>query len=70
MKKILSVLLAVLLVASLGVTAFAAEEETVVLDDMGMTLTYPAEYSEHAIRTCTSWRFIILPCPRNSLMRS
>ena len=62
MKKILSVLLAVLLVASLGVTAFAAEEETVVLDDMGMTLTYP--------RTCTSWRFIILPCPRNSLMRS
>ena len=29
MKKILSVLLAVLLVASLGVTAFAAEEKTV-----------------------------------------
>ena len=46
MKKILSVLLAVLLVASLSVTAFAAEEETVVLDDMGMTLTFPAEYSE------------------------
>ncbi len=51
MKKILSVLLAVLLVASLGVTAFAAEEETVVLDDMGMTLTYPAEYSDDHTRS-------------------
>lgn len=59
MKKILSVLLAVLLVASLGVTAFAAEEETVVLDDMGMTLTYPAEYSE--------LKGVIMPYPMGAL---
>ena len=61
MKKILSVLLAVLLVASLGVTAFAAEEETVVLDDMGMTLTYPAEYSE--------LKGVIFPYPMGAITR-
>ena len=61
MKKILSVLLAVLLVASLGVTAFAAEEETVVLDDMGMTLTYPAEYSE--------LKGVLFPYPMGAITR-
>lgn len=44
MKKILSVLLAVLLVASLSVTAFAAEENTKVCDSVGITLTLPEEY--------------------------
>ena len=44
MKKILSVLLAVLLVASLSVTAFAAEENTKKYDSVGITLTLPEEY--------------------------
>ena len=46
MKKILSVLLAVLLVASLSVTAFAAEEKTESYDELGITLTRPKEYDE------------------------
>ena len=46
MKKILSVLLAVLLVASLGVTAFAEEEKTESYDELGITLTLPKEYDE------------------------
>ena len=46
MKKLLSILLAVLLVASLGVTAFAAEEKTESYDELGITLTLPKEYDE------------------------
>ena len=45
MKKTVCVLLAVVLLASLGVTAFAAEDQTEVMDDMGMTVTFPAEYA-------------------------
>ena len=44
MKKTLCILLAVMLIASLGVTAFAEEGQKEVMDDMGMTLTLPAEY--------------------------
>ena len=44
MKKALCVLLAVMLLASHGVTAFAAEDQTEVMDDMCMTVTFPAEY--------------------------
>ena len=46
MKKILSILLAVLLVASLGVTAFAADENTQNYDSVGMNLTLPKEYEQ------------------------
>ena len=42
MKKLLSVLLAVLLLASLGVTAFAEEGNTEVIEDMGITVTWPS----------------------------
>ena len=44
MKKILSLILAVLLLASLGVTAFAAEEKTESFDEVGITLTWPEAY--------------------------
>ena len=42
MKKLLCVLLAVLLLASLGVTAFAEEGNTEVLEEMGITVTWPS----------------------------
>ena len=48
-------LLAVLLLASFGVTAFASEEQTEVMDDMGMTVAFPAEYG--ALLGCLEpWR--------------
>jgi len=46
MKRILSVLLAVLLVASLSVTAFAEEGNTKSYGSMGITLTMPKEYDD------------------------
>ena len=46
MKKILGILLAILLVASLSVTAFAAEEKTESYDELGITVTLPKEFDE------------------------
>ena len=46
MKKIFSILLAILLVASLSVTAFAAEEKTESYDELGITVTLPKEFDE------------------------
>ena len=44
MKKTLSILLAVLLIASLGVTAFAEEGKTETYDEIGITLTLPEDF--------------------------
>ena len=43
MKKLISILLAVLLLASLGAMAFA-DDYSETYDEMGMTLNYPEEY--------------------------
>ena len=45
MKKIISILLAVLLLVSLS-TAALAEDSTLDIDIMGIRMDYPAEFSE------------------------
>ena len=44
MKKTLSILLAVLLIASMSVTAFAEEGKTETYDEIGITLTLPEDF--------------------------
>ena len=48
MKKILCMLLAVLLVASLGSAAFA--DETIAYEDNGFTLTYTDEFNNENLK--------------------
>ena len=45
MKKTISILLAVLLLASLGTGAFA-EADSVTYDEMGMTISYPDAFDD------------------------
>ena len=49
MKKILCLLLAVLLLASFSTTAFA-EEDRVVIQEVGLTLTFPDEFKEENMK--------------------
>ena len=50
MKKFLCLLLAVLLLASFSTTAFA-EEDRVVIQEVGLTLTFPDEFKEENMKS-------------------
>ena len=49
MKKFLCLLLAILLLASFSTTAFA-EEDRVVIQEVGLTLTFPDEFKEENMK--------------------